>query len=208
MPDLVILAKWLAAVNAGFVNARFLIFSTRCNLPPVQLQQFGNAGFGNFGKVTCRCECWVVNAGFLVFSPRYFAASVIAKCDTAGFGNSSKVNLPQWIWYFQQDVLPPVQLLEFGIARFGNSGKVTCRCVCWVYECQIFDIFVKVLCCQCKCGNLAMPHLGIQAKWLAAVNAGFVNAGLWYFQQDVLPPGQLWEFGITRFGIIAISCYK
>ena len=76
--DLGIPAKWLAPVNDGFLNARILIFSSRC--------------------FAASAEKWLaaVNAGFLIFSTRCFATSVIFKFDNAEFGNSGKVTCHWW----------------------------------------------------------------------------------------------------------------
>jgi len=43
-------------VYVGFVNAGFLIFLSKYFAARVIIK-FDNAGFGNSGKVTCRCEC-------------------------------------------------------------------------------------------------------------------------------------------------------
>jgi len=45
----------------------------------------------------------------------------------------------------KKDKKRQVIFCRVGIAGFGNSAKGTCPC-----ECQIFDMFTKLFCCQYK----------------------------------------------------------
>ena len=108
-----------------------------------------------------------LNAEFLIFSLRSFAASVIAGIWQCQISNSAMCVGECWIFSIFTKLFCRwcncwnLALLDLGILT------VTCPCECQICECQIFGIFTKVFCRQCKWGNLAVLDLGILARWLA-----------------------------------------
>ena len=153
MPDLVILAKWLAPVYAGFVNARFLIFSPSCFAASVSVAiwqyqiyarflifsaKFDSARFGNSSKFTCCCEYWICQCQIFDIFNKMFCH----QCNCQNLALPDLVIPAMWLatmyvgfvnagfLIFSLSVLLPVWLPQFWNARFlVFSWKVFCATV-------------------------------------------------------------------------------